>query len=59
MPRRHDPANISFVRARDAEYQAMWQACDRATRKQQYQASGVAMRMLILSDALGTLMEKR
>ncbi|KAH6884095.1 hypothetical protein B0T10DRAFT_608933 [Thelonectria olida] len=59
MPRRQNPSNIAFVRAREAEYQAMWQACDRATRKDQYRASGVAMRMLILRDALGNLMERR
>lgn len=59
MPRRHNPFNVASVRARDAEYQALWQACDRATRKQEYRNSTVQMRMMILREALGNLMEKR
>lgn len=61
MPRsdKMDPFKRAEVRAREAEYQAMWQACERAARKDEYQQSSVPVRLVILREALTVLMEKR
>ncbi|KAH7009994.1 hypothetical protein EDB80DRAFT_839037 [Ilyonectria destructans] len=61
MPRsdKMHPFKRAEVRAREAEYQAMWQACERAARKDEYQQSSVPVRLVILREALTMLMEKR
>ncbi|KAI5455952.1 hypothetical protein BGZ63DRAFT_429304 [Mariannaea sp. PMI_226] len=59
MPRHLNAFKVANTRARDAEYQAMWQACDRTTRKSQYQASSVSVRQLMLHEALTNLIDRR
>lgn len=54
-----NPFKRAEVRAREAEYQAMWQACERAARKDEYQKSTVPVRLVILREALTGLLEKR
>ncbi|KAF4466527.1 hypothetical protein FALBO_6612 [Fusarium albosuccineum] len=46
-------------KAREAEYQALWQVCDRASRKEQYRYADLPARRALLTDAAKTLMEKR
>ncbi|KAK7421645.1 hypothetical protein QQX98_002112 [Neonectria punicea] len=61
MPRsaKMNPARRNEIRARDAEYQAMWQGCQRAARRDEYMKATVPARILMLREALTTLMEKR
>ncbi|KAK7429389.1 hypothetical protein QQZ08_003981 [Neonectria magnoliae] len=60
MPRsaKMNPARRNEIRARDAEYQAMWQGCQRTARRDEYMKATVPTRIIMLREALTTLMEK-
>ncbi|KAF5707375.1 hypothetical protein FMUND_11133 [Fusarium mundagurra] len=45
--------------AREAEYQALWQVCDRATRKPEYIYADERLKRSVLGDACDALMLKR
>ncbi|KAF5246930.1 hypothetical protein FANTH_6614 [Fusarium anthophilum] len=45
--------------ARDAEYQALWQVCDRATRKHEYIYADERLKRSFLEDACDALILKR
>ncbi|KAF5657720.1 hypothetical protein FCIRC_13158 [Fusarium circinatum] len=45
--------------AREAEYQALWQVCDRATRKHEYVYADERLKRSFLEDACDALMLKR
>ncbi|KAG9500468.1 hypothetical protein J7337_008947 [Fusarium musae] len=45
--------------AREAEYQALWQVCDRATRKPEYIYADERLKRSVLEDACEILMRKR
>ncbi|KAF4440727.1 hypothetical protein FACUT_3222 [Fusarium acutatum] len=45
--------------AREAEYQALWQVCDRATRKPEYIYGDERLKRSFLEDACDALMRKR
>ncbi|KAF5017132.1 hypothetical protein F66182_10980 [Fusarium sp. NRRL 66182] len=47
------------TKARDAEYQALWQACDRASRKQEYLCSHHEAKRIILESACHGILDKR
>ncbi|KAH7136694.1 hypothetical protein B0J13DRAFT_79900 [Dactylonectria estremocensis] len=47
------------VRAREAEYQSLWQACERTSRKQEYLSAGMPIRLALLRNSLTSLLEKR
>ncbi|KAF5593706.1 hypothetical protein FPANT_5072 [Fusarium pseudoanthophilum] len=53
MESKHDRA------AREAEYQALWQVCDRATRKPEYIYADERLKRSVLEQACDTLMRKR
>ncbi|KAF7536457.1 hypothetical protein G7Z17_g13046 [Cylindrodendrum hubeiense] len=61
MPRTHrmSPFKQAEIRAREAEYQALWQACERAARKDEYQHSTVPVRQVMLREALTMLLDRR
>ncbi|KAK2929369.1 hypothetical protein FoTM2_009708 [Fusarium oxysporum f. sp. vasinfectum] len=45
--------------AREAEYQALWQVCDRATRKHEYIYADDRLKRSLLEDACDSIMLKR
>lgn len=47
------------IRARDAEYQSIWQAFDRKSRKEDYRRATVGIRKIMLTNMASGLMEKR
>ncbi|KPM34493.1 hypothetical protein AK830_g12084 [Neonectria ditissima] len=61
MPRaaRMHPSKRAEIRARDAEYQALWQGCQRTARRQEYTEATVPVRVVMLREALTSLMERR
>ncbi|KAH7126180.1 hypothetical protein EDB81DRAFT_204347 [Dactylonectria macrodidyma] len=47
------------VRAREAEYQSLWQACERTSRKDEYLVADMPIRLALLRNSLTKLLEKR
>jgi hypothetical protein len=46
-------------KSREAEYQALWQVCDRTARKNEYKYADYTTRRAILEDACHALMNRR
>ncbi|KAF7560461.1 hypothetical protein G7046_g3700 [Stylonectria norvegica] len=53
------PNNRVELRAREAEYQAIWQCCDRTSNKDEYKYSNKSDRKVMLRIATNALLEKR
>lgn len=54
-----DDAKRPGPKIREAEYQALWQVCDRTARKNEYKYADYATRRAILEDACHALMNRR
>lgn len=56
---RRNPAHRQTLKARDAEYQALWQLIGRTACRDEYVRATIATRRIILKEVAERLIEKR